>query len=103
RRVDELFEARERHDRVHLRLHLRARAAEERAVEVNVLAAGELRFESGAELQQRHDAAAPDGDSIRWRDDCGRDAEQRRLAGAVRADDADRLAASDRERYVAQA
>jgi hypothetical protein len=89
------FQAGEGDDLVEVRLHLRVRAAEERAVEEDVLAAGELGFEAGAELEERRHRAAADRDAAARRDDARRDAQQRRLAGAVAADDAHRLAGRD--------
>ena len=58
RQVDELLELRERDDLVHHLAHPRTRQAVDRAVEVDVLAAGEVRMEAGAELEQRRDAPA---------------------------------------------
>ena len=58
----------------------------DRAVQVDVLAAGEVRVEAGAELQQRGDATAGLDAAGRRLDDPGDQAEQRRLARAVSAD-----------------
>ena len=57
-------------------------------------------MEAGAELEQRADPAA-DRDTPRRRlDDPGDQAQERRLAGAVAADEADGLAGLDRDRDV---
>ena len=57
RQVDELLELGERDDLVHHLAHARPREAVDRAVQVDVLAAGEVGVEAGAELEQRRDAA----------------------------------------------
>ena len=58
RRVDELLDARELDDVVEALLDLAAPHAEDRAVQVDVLAAGELRVEAGPDLEQAADPAA---------------------------------------------
>ena len=58
RQVDEVLELGERDDLVQLLAHVRAREAVDRAVQEDVLAAGEVGVEAGAELEQRADAAA---------------------------------------------
>ena len=102
-RVDELLDLGERDDLVELPLDLAAAHAEDGAVQIDVLAAGQLRMEAGADLEQRADAAV-DLDAPRRRlGDARQDLQQRALAGAVAADDADDLAAPDLERHVAAA
>ena len=102
RPVDRLLELGERDDLVEALADLRALQPVDRAVQEDVLAAGEVGVEAGAELEQRADPAA-DGDAALGRlDDPGDQAQQRRLAGAVPADEPDRLARLDRERDVAQ-
>ena len=54
-------------------------------------------MEAGAELEQRADPAADRDAALGGLDDPGDQAQQRRLAGAVAADKADRLAGLDRE------
>ena len=72
------------------------------AVQEDVLAAAEVGVEAGAELEQRADPAA-DGDAPGRRlDDPGDQPQQRRLAGAVAADEADGLTGLDRERDVVE-
>ena len=63
--VDELLELGERDDLVHHLADARAREAVDRAVQEDVLAAGEVGVEAGAELEQRRDAAAG-RDAARW-------------------------------------
>ena len=92
----------EARDVVEARVDLVAAEAEDRGVEIDVLAPGELRVEAGAELEQRGDAAV---DLDRARGGLQRaadDLQQRRLARAVAADDADRLAAPHLERDAVQ-
>ena len=90
--VDELLELRERDDLVHRLAHARAREAVDRAVQVDVLAPGEVGVEAGAELEQRRDAAAGLDAAARRLDDLRDEPQQRRLARAVTADEPDRLA-----------
>ena len=66
--------------------------AQERASEQDVLAAGQLLVEAGAEGQQAGDMAADVDRALRRPDDPGEDLEQRALAGAVGPDDRERLA-----------
>src|SRR5207247_11118284 len=89
-------------DLVHHLAHARPREAVDRSVEVNVLAPGEVRMESRTELEQRADAAA-DRDAAGGRlDDPGDEPQQRRLAGPVPPDEADRGARVRPQRDVAQ-
>ena len=77
--------------------HVLARQAEQRAVEVDVLPAGELRVDARPHLDERADPPAdvdPAGVGVH---DPGQDLQQRRLARAVDADQADRLARLDDE------
>ncbi len=102
RDVDEALQLREGDDLVHVPPDVLALEAENGAVQVDVLAARELRVEAGAELEQRADAAL-DGNGAGGRLDDPRDEpEQRRLPGAVAADQPDRLAGRDARRDVAQ-
>ena len=67
--------------------------AEDRAVQEDVLAAGQLGVEAGADLEQRPDAAAQHRPARSvGGGDPREDLQQRALAGAVAADDADHLA-----------
>src|SRR5262249_52433813 len=70
----------------------------ERSVQVDIVAAGEVRVEAGAELEQRGDAATRLDEACGRLDDPRDQAQQRRLTGAVAADQADCLARLDRER-----
>src|SRR5207245_2218310 len=74
--------------------------AEDRAAEVDVLPARQLRMEAGADLQQRTDTTSDSGSTARRFGDPRQHLEQRRLSGAVAADDADDVAVRDLERDV---
>ena len=98
--VDRLLELGEGDDLVEALADLGALQPVDRAVQEDVLAAGEVGVEAGAELEQRADPSA-DGDAALGRlDDPGDQAQQRRLAGAVPADEPHGLARLDRERDV---
>src|SRR5213596_2698179 len=86
RRVEKPLDLGERDDFVEPRRHFSLRHAEQRAVEMHVLAAGQVRMESGADLEQRCDAAADPRLAGGWFGDSAEDLEQRALAGAIAAD-----------------
>ena len=69
----------------------------EAGVDVDVLAAGEVGMEAGAELEQRGQPAAHAHLAGGRREDAGDALEQRRLARPVVAEDADRLALLDHQ------
>src|SRR5205807_6188671 len=100
RGVDEPLDLGERDDLVELRLDLAPPHPEHRAVQVDVVAARELRVETGADLEQRADGAADARLAGGRHGDARQDLEQRRLARAVVADDADGPPALDPERRV---
>src|SRR5688572_17899999 len=100
--VDEALDLREGDDLVELPRDLGATHAEDRAVEVDVLAPGELLVEAGADLEQRPDAPGDVDPARGRRGDAREHLQQRALAGAVVADDAERLASRDLEVDVAQ-
>ena len=85
-----------------LRLDLSALHPEDRAVQVDVLAAGELGVESCADLEQASDATTDLDAARRGVRDPGEHLQQRRLAGAVGADHAEHLSFDDVERDVLQ-
>ena len=59
-------------------------------------------MEAGAELEQRADATLDGHMTIRWLDDPGDQAQERRFARTVAADQPDRLARSDRDGDVGE-
>ena len=86
----------------HPLVHVAVVDAQERPGEEDVVAAGQVLVEAGAEGEQarhrpRTSIAPSDG-----LDDPGEHLEERALAGAVRADDGQRLAVDEPERDVAQ-
>jgi len=89
RRVDEALETGERDDLVEHGVDLALAQPEDRAVEVDVLASRELRVEAGAELEQSGHAPACADPSIRGLVDPGHEPQERRLPGAVVADEAE--------------
>ena len=103
RRVDEVARARRtRRSRPSAPRSARLREPVQRAVEEDVLAAGEVAPEAGAELELRDDLpAARDAPGVQ-RHDPGQHAQRRGLARAVAPDDADGLARLDAQRDVAQ-
>ena len=74
----------ERDDLVELAVDLGLRHAEDRAVEVDVLAAGQLGVKAGADLQQRGDPAAEPDAPVGRLGDPAEDLQQRPLAAPLR-------------------
>ena len=98
RRVEEALDVGEGDDLVEAAADLGAAHAEDRAVEEDVLAAGQLGVEAGPDLEQRADAAGHVGPARGRLGDPREDFQQRALAGAVVADQADDFAVLDRQR-----
>src|SRR5439155_19339133 len=102
RRVDEPLEPGEGDDVGEALVDAAAGNAEDRGVQVDVVAAAKLRVEAGAKLEQGGDAAL-DGDAPGGGGEQARgQLQQGALAGAVRADDAQRLARRHGKANVAQ-
>src|SRR6516165_12686358 len=102
RRVDELLDAREVDDVRELARDLASLHPEDRAVQVDVLPPRELGVEARPDLEQAPDATANLSATRSWRGDPRQNLEQRRLPGAVRADDPKHLALGHVEGDVAQ-
>ena len=102
RSIDELFDLRKGDDLVEFPADLGPAHAEDRAVEVNVFASGELGMESRADFQERAHASVDLGGAVRRLRDPGQDLQQRALPRSVAADDSDHLALADFEVDVAQ-
>ena len=85
RRVDEPLDTRELDDLAKLLLDLAPLHAEDRAVQVDVLAPGQLGVEAGSDLEQAPDAAPDLGATLRRGRDPREDLEKRRLARTVAA------------------
>src|SRR5262249_51714158 len=102
RRVEERLDLGELYDHVKLAGDLPAFHAEDGAVEVDVLAAGQLGVEAGADLQQAADAAGQLDLAARRLGDARQDLQERGFAGAVAADDAAAPACADLQAHVFQ-
>src|SRR5262249_31745031 len=100
-RVEELIDLRERDDLVEPALDLPLLQTEDRAVQIDVLPSRELGMEPDPDLEQRADAAVDIRVAVRRLRDAGENLQQRRLACAISADDADHLTRHDLERDVA--
>ncbi len=98
RRVEKTVDLTECNDLVELAVDLGAPHAQDRAVEIDVLAAGQLRVEPGPHLEQAAGAAANLGAAAGRLGDAREDLEQGGFARAVAADDAHHLRASRRRR-----
>ena len=83
-------------------VELAARKTEQRAVDPDVVARVQLRVEADAELDERREQAVDANAAAVGAVDAGEDLQQRALAAPVRADDAEELAAVDREGDVVQ-
>jgi hypothetical protein len=99
-RVEEPLDLGEGDDLVEFAVDLVLPHAENRAVQVDVLAARELEVEPGADLEQRGEPAANAGRAAARLGDPAEDLQERRLARAVPPEDAHDLAGLDLERDV---
>jgi hypothetical protein len=95
RGVDELLEPAEGDDLVHRGVDLLAGHAQDRAVEIDVVAPGHLGVEAGTEFQHRGDAAVRDDRAVGRPVDTGDQLEQGRLARTVVPDEREGLAPGD--------
>ena len=101
RHVDEAAQFGEGHDLVEQSFGLLPVQAEHRGVEIDVLAAGQVLMEAGAQFEQGADPAAHLDLARRGLDDASDKLEQAALAAAIAADDAHAAARLDVERHVA--
>ena len=102
RGVEEALDLGEVHDLVEAPVDLAPPHAEDRAVQIDVLAPGQLPVEAGPDLEQR---AQPSLDACvprRRLGDAREDLEQRALAGSVAPDERDEVAFRHLERHVAK-
>ena len=102
RRVEEGLDFGERNDLVELPQDLATGHAENRAIDEDVLAAGQFRVKTGPDLQQTAHAANDLGAPLGRMDDPREDLQQRALAGAIAANDSHHLARVYFERDVAE-
>ena len=100
--IEEPLHAGEGDDRVEALTDLLAAHPEQRAVQVHVLAAGQLGMEAGPDLEQAADAPAELDAALGRRSDPVDDLEQGALPCAVAADDADDLSPLDLEAHVVE-
>ena len=89
--VQELLDPGEADDLVEAPAYLRAPHTEHRAHQVDVLPAGQLGMDAGADVEQRADAASRARLAAGRVRDPGEDLQQGGLARPVRPDDPDRL------------
>ena len=97
RLINELADSGELHDAIEARINLAPAETEHDAVDVDVLAAGDLRMEPRTELNERSDSSAHPYDAAARLENAGDDFQQRRFAGAVPSNDSKCLAALDDE------
>ncbi len=102
RRIDELFDLRPLDDPPHAPLHLAAGEAQQRPLQHDVLAPGQLTVEAEAELEQRRDPADDEDPPCARRHHSGDQLQERALARAVPPDHPDGLAGLHLEGEVAQ-
>src|SRR5439155_7666098 len=95
RAVDEALKPGEVDDLVEVPANVCAGETVDGAGQVDVVAAAEVGLEAGAELEERAHAAADLDPPAGRLDDSGEQAQQRRLAGAVAADEPDRMSGLD--------
>src|SRR5665647_856650 len=100
--VDELLDPGEVDDRVEVPVGLLTGDTEDRGVEVDVLAAGQVRVEAGAQLQERRDAASQADRAVGRLHDAADHLEQRALARPVGTDEPDGRATADLHAHVPQ-
>ena len=81
---------------------LRPAHAHHGALEKDVLASGEVRMKAGGDFDERADAPADHALTLGRAKDLRQQFQRRRLAGAVRADDAKRRALADLEAHITQ-
>ena len=98
--VQELLDLGKGDDLVELAVDLAAAHAQDGAVKIDVVAAGELGVEAGADLQQGGDAAVDVGVAGGGLGDAGEDFEEGALTGAITADDADDFALLHLKRHI---
>ena len=97
RRIEKSLDLGKGDDLVEFPADLGPRHAEDRAVQKDVFAAGQLRMKSGADFEQAGDAALDRDAALGRLGDARQDLQQGRFAGAVAADDAEDLASLDLE------
>src|SRR5579862_8188747 len=100
RRVDKLLDPRESDDGVKTAADLRLAHPQDRAIEEDVFAAGQLGVEPGADFQQAPDAAIQVDLAGRRLGNAAEDLQQRALSRAVAADNPDHLSLFDVKAHI---
>src|SRR5581483_3434387 len=100
--VDEPLDPRELDDLIEAACDLGAAHPEDRPVQHYVVAARQLRVKAGSDFEQRAESSADLRAALGRIGDAREDLEERRLAGAVRADDAEDLTLPHVERNVTE-
>src|SRR5207237_8280898 len=95
RDVEKTAQLREGHNLVEVARDFRVLHAEDRTVQVNILASGQLAVKAGSDLEQTSDAAIESGPSLRRFGDAREDFQQCGFACAVDADAAEAFAGHD--------
>src|SRR5215213_7260735 len=98
--INELPELGKLHDAVQLLGNLAPQHAEDRTVEINILAAGKFRMKTGADFNQRRKPPVDHDLTGAWRGDSGEQLEDRAFACAVVTDDAQRFRSLHAETYI---
>ncbi len=102
RRIKKSFDFGERYDLIEFAPDLTARHAEDRTVQIDVLAATEFGMEPGANLQQTCDASADLYATFRRLRDPRKDLQKGALSCAVSPDHTHDIATPDIERHIPQ-
>ena len=98
--INESFDLRESDDLVELTMDFRLRHPENRAVEIDVLPAGEFGMKTRTDLKQRADAATNFSGTFRGIRDARKDFEQCALPRPISPDNAHYFATANLERHV---
>src|SRR5882672_6330701 len=102
RRIEKPRHLGEGHNLVELTRDLIAIHSQDRAVQVNVFTARQIRMKTCSHPQQTAGTAKQVGFTRRWSGDSRQNSKQRRLAGAVAADDSHNFSGPDFEADVFQ-
>src|SRR5215211_8108943 len=102
RRVNETLDTGERNDLLETSRDVTAAHAKNGAVEIDVLATGQLGMEAGSHLEQGCDTAASAGEAGGRFGDPGQDLQQGALARPIPADDPERLPLGHLKAHIAE-
>ncbi len=102
RRVDKISDFGKGHDLIELAIDFLLAHAENRAVQIGVFAAGQLRMKTGAHFEETANTAMDFSTANRGLRDAGENLQQGGFSSAVPADQAHDFALAQFERHVAQ-